>query len=136
MNPFEQRVRERAYYIWEGEGRVFGRAADHWLRAESELQGKGAEAPTLVQPAAADLSLAPSPAKALKAKPARATSAAAKAVSAKAAAPKSETAKAASPKKASAKASAAAAKDAPKTRTVTAKPRTSGATAAASATLH
>jgi hypothetical protein len=33
----EKSVRERAYYIWEGEGRVFGRAEAHWLQAESEL---------------------------------------------------------------------------------------------------
>jgi len=31
------RIEERAYYIWEGEGRPAGRALDHWLRAESEL---------------------------------------------------------------------------------------------------
>nr|WP_245517421.1 DUF2934 domain-containing protein [Methylorubrum sp. Q1] len=34
----ENSVRERAYYIWEGEGRVFGRAEAHWLQAESELR--------------------------------------------------------------------------------------------------
>lgn len=32
-----EKARERAYYIWEGEGRVFGRAEAHWLQAESEL---------------------------------------------------------------------------------------------------
>jgi hypothetical protein len=45
MRPFEQQVRERAYYIWEGEGRVFGRAEDHWLRAEAELRAGGVVAP-------------------------------------------------------------------------------------------
>lgn len=37
MQSNEQAVRERAYYIWEGEGRVHGRAHIHWLRAEAEL---------------------------------------------------------------------------------------------------
>ncbi len=30
-------VAERAYCIWESEGRPEGRALDHWLRAESDL---------------------------------------------------------------------------------------------------
>ena len=34
----ETSVRERAYYIWEGEGRIFGRAEAHWLQAEAELR--------------------------------------------------------------------------------------------------
>jgi hypothetical protein len=29
----EQAIRERAYLIWEREGRPEGRAADHWRRA-------------------------------------------------------------------------------------------------------
>ena len=29
---FEQRVRERAYHLWESEGRPSGRHAEHWLR--------------------------------------------------------------------------------------------------------
>lgn len=33
----EHQVRERAYYIWEGEGRHCGRADTHWLQAEAEL---------------------------------------------------------------------------------------------------
>ena len=33
----EHQVRERAYYIWEDEGRGFGRAEIHWLQAEAEL---------------------------------------------------------------------------------------------------
>ena len=37
MDHIEHRVRERAYYIWEGEGRVHGRADAHWLRAEAEI---------------------------------------------------------------------------------------------------
>ena len=30
-------IRERAYVIWEREGRPQGRELEHWLQAESEL---------------------------------------------------------------------------------------------------
>jgi Protein of unknown function (DUF2934) len=33
----EQALRERAYAIWEREGRPDGKDLDHWLRAEAEL---------------------------------------------------------------------------------------------------
>jgi len=33
MNDIEQRIRERAYRIWEEEGRPNGRAQEHWDRA-------------------------------------------------------------------------------------------------------
>jgi hypothetical protein len=33
----EQAIRERAYAIWEDEGRPEGRHLDHWLRAEAEI---------------------------------------------------------------------------------------------------
>jgi hypothetical protein len=33
----EQAVRERAYAIWEEEGRPEGCHLDHWLRAEAEI---------------------------------------------------------------------------------------------------
>jgi hypothetical protein len=33
MNDHEQQIRERAYQIWEEEGRPEGRAFDHWERA-------------------------------------------------------------------------------------------------------
>lgn len=33
----EQAVRERAYYIWEREGRPHGRDHEHWAMAEREL---------------------------------------------------------------------------------------------------
>jgi hypothetical protein len=39
----EADLRERAYFIWESEGRPSGRAQDHWLRAltqESERPGE------------------------------------------------------------------------------------------------
>jgi len=34
-----ERVRSKAYEIWENEGRPDGRALDHWLQAETEVQG-------------------------------------------------------------------------------------------------
>lgn len=37
------RTRERAYRIWEGEGRPEGRALQHWIQAEAELS-RGATA--------------------------------------------------------------------------------------------
>jgi hypothetical protein len=41
----EQRVRERAYEIWERTGRPQGKAVDHWLQAEAETaaEEKGLE---------------------------------------------------------------------------------------------
>jgi Protein of unknown function (DUF2934) len=34
----ESQTRNRAYAIWEAEGRPEGRAVDHWLAAEAECQ--------------------------------------------------------------------------------------------------
>jgi hypothetical protein len=34
MNDHEQQVRERAYYMWEVEGRPHGCAEIHWAMAE------------------------------------------------------------------------------------------------------
>ena len=33
----EQAIRERAYVIWEEEGRPQGRHLEHWLQAETEI---------------------------------------------------------------------------------------------------
>ena len=33
----QQRIQERAYLIWEREGRLHGRADEHWRRAEAEI---------------------------------------------------------------------------------------------------
>ena len=33
----ERRIRDRAYSIWEEEGRPEGRDVDHWLRAAQEI---------------------------------------------------------------------------------------------------
>jgi hypothetical protein len=35
----EQRIRERAYEIWNADGRADGRANEHWLAAEREVLG-------------------------------------------------------------------------------------------------
>jgi hypothetical protein len=32
------KIGERAYQLWESEGRPHGRAVDHWLQAEAELE--------------------------------------------------------------------------------------------------
>lgn len=37
----EQILRDRAYFIWEREGRPDGRAHDHWLRAIGETSHAG-----------------------------------------------------------------------------------------------
>jgi hypothetical protein len=36
----ERRVRERAYEIWEEEGRPEGAALEHWLRANQERRSE------------------------------------------------------------------------------------------------
>ncbi|KQT84701.1 hypothetical protein ASG51_01010 [Methylobacterium sp. Leaf465] len=126
MNPFEQQVRERAYYIWEDEGRVFGQAEAHWLRAEIELLTPSRMGIEVIQAATADVTLSASPAavlaETLKAKPSRSRSAGAKVetkakaaadtkatkpVAAKAPAAKTATAKTVAAKTAAAKTAAA-----------------------------
>ena len=37
MDVRDEKVRERAYQIWEREGRQDGRAEEHWSQAEQEL---------------------------------------------------------------------------------------------------
>ncbi|TXM66064.1 DUF2934 domain-containing protein [Methylobacterium sp. WL120] len=105
MDVIEHRVRERAYYIWEDEGRVHGRADAHWLRAEAEV---AAPAPILTIEAVAATGLAPSPAKTLKPRASRAKAVAkpaevaakpvAKTISAKTTATKASASKTAAPK--------------------------------------
>lgn len=65
MADFEHQVRERAYYIWEDEGRAFGHAERHWLRAERELHASPTQTPMRVQVVAPDLTLSASPAEVL-----------------------------------------------------------------------
>ena len=38
MSDKEQRIRVRAYAIWEEEGRHDGRAEEHWRQAEREIE--------------------------------------------------------------------------------------------------
>lgn len=52
-------VRERAYHIWEAEGRRDGWALDHWMRARREIAGDA--------PATPAEATAPAPAKTRKA---------------------------------------------------------------------
>ena len=46
MDPaLERRIRERAYALWERDGRIPGRADAHWLEAEWQLTKRsGADA--------------------------------------------------------------------------------------------
>ena len=37
----KQRIRERAYEIWERDGRPHGRHVAHWVQAEREVGGRG-----------------------------------------------------------------------------------------------
>ena len=37
LEPQEQVIRERAYALWEQEGRPEGRSLAHWFKAEAEL---------------------------------------------------------------------------------------------------
>ena len=41
MSGSDDRVRSKAYEIWEREGRPDGRAEENWLQAESELNADG-----------------------------------------------------------------------------------------------
>ena len=42
----KQQIRERAYELWEREGRPHGRHMDHWTQAEREVEDRsGAEGP-------------------------------------------------------------------------------------------
>lgn len=44
MDNNEEKHRERAYRIWEEEGRPEGRHLDHWQRAEDQHEGTEKEA--------------------------------------------------------------------------------------------
>jgi Protein of unknown function (DUF2934) len=45
-----ERLRERAYAIWEREGRPDGQAERHWAAAEAELGGEAPAAPDPADP--------------------------------------------------------------------------------------
>ncbi|PRH83997.1 DUF2934 domain-containing protein [Labrys okinawensis] len=36
----DERIRERAYQIWEAAGRPDGKAIEHWAQAEHEVEGQ------------------------------------------------------------------------------------------------
>ncbi len=78
MTDREDKIRQRAYGIWEAEGYPHGRHEDHWRRALSEVE---------VEPAAAG------PANATAAKPALAEAAPAPKTKTRAAAPRKRTVK-------------------------------------------
>jgi Protein of unknown function (DUF2934) len=43
MGEETERVRSKAYEIWEHEGKPDGRALDHWLEAERQVLGQAAD---------------------------------------------------------------------------------------------
>jgi hypothetical protein len=43
-DDLQQRIQQRAYELWEREGRPQGRAHAHWQQAEREIAGRGASA--------------------------------------------------------------------------------------------
>jgi hypothetical protein len=45
QNDYEK-IRQRAYEIWDREGRQEGRAEEHWQQAERELAASQADAPS------------------------------------------------------------------------------------------
>lgn len=49
----EQKVRERAYALWEAEGSEHGKHEDHWKQAEAEF-GSGGDADVPLQQAPAE----------------------------------------------------------------------------------
>jgi hypothetical protein len=49
MDPLEQRIRHRAYQLWEQEGRPHGREHEHWQRARSEVMAAQHGEPTPAQ---------------------------------------------------------------------------------------
>lgn len=51
IHPNDEAIRDRAYVIWEREGRPHGRDRDHWLQAAWELAGEEAKAATLTKKA-------------------------------------------------------------------------------------
>ena len=49
MTDRKDKIRERAYGIWEEEGHPHGRAADHWQRAVREVEGVAAGQADLIR---------------------------------------------------------------------------------------
>ena len=66
MTDRDDKIRERAYGIWEEEGHPPGRAEDHWHRAVREVEGVAAGQADLIREIAGSPSLPtlePAPAK-------------------------------------------------------------------------
>ena len=40
IQPDENQIASRSYFIWEREGRPDGKALDHWLQAKFELEAE------------------------------------------------------------------------------------------------
>src|SRR5947207_5704201 len=57
----QDRIRERAYQLWEEAGRPSGRDLEHWARAEAELLAAAPRAPAPAPPVVAPLPVAPLP---------------------------------------------------------------------------
>jgi hypothetical protein len=55
-------ITERAYAIWEREGRPEGKAADHWQRAEAEIAAESAQSAVRSGRSSRAVSAAPKPA--------------------------------------------------------------------------
>lgn len=64
IHPNDEAIRDRAYQIWEREGRPYGRDRDHWLQAAWELSGEEAKAAALSKKAKPAAKSARKPAKA------------------------------------------------------------------------
>lgn len=43
MDTREQRIKRRAYEIWEREGRPVGREQEHWDQVVQEIEAEGSE---------------------------------------------------------------------------------------------
>ncbi|MBF0327511.1 MAG: DUF2934 domain-containing protein [Alphaproteobacteria bacterium] len=50
MDELEDRIRQRAYELWEREGRPEGRALQHWDQAAREVQGESGVEPRRAAP--------------------------------------------------------------------------------------
>ncbi len=53
MTDREEKIRQRAYGIWEQEGYPHGRADDHWQRAVHEVEKAAPAQPDLLETGAA-----------------------------------------------------------------------------------
>ncbi len=54
MELREERIRERAYQIWEREGKPHGREAEHWRQAASEIEAEAEASAGDCEPPASD----------------------------------------------------------------------------------